>query len=273
MDRINYDQTEGFPLDVNILDFGQKANQITQHLGNVIAPLAIVSGCVENGNNVSDGIVYINGEILSFKGGLKQSAVRIVEASEARVFENGNSKPVLITRYATFGLSAALDSYNWADFHRPKTLQQLEANKAENDALKKLIDRVVKLEVFARPFSTGGGMVFFNRPVNEIPEGWREVENWRGRIPMHIDPTDVNLNFVGKEYGSKTRQLTAENLPSFNYANDYFEQESNTWSGGGGSRGSYTGYAKSKTSTYNGASKEFSIMPPVKIAIFIEPIP
>ena len=57
MNRVNYDQTEGFPLDVNILDFGQKANQITQQLGEIIAPLAIVKGCLENGNNVGDGLV------------------------------------------------------------------------------------------------------------------------------------------------------------------------------------------------------------------------
>ena len=38
MNKVNYDQTEGFPLDVNILDFGQKANQISQQLGEIIAP-------------------------------------------------------------------------------------------------------------------------------------------------------------------------------------------------------------------------------------------
>ena len=106
MNRVNYDQTEGFPLDVNILDFGQKANQITQQLGEIIAPLAIIKGCIVNGNNVSDGVVYVNGEILPFKGGLKQNVVRIVEKAENRFFENGSSKPVLITRYATFGAGA-----------------------------------------------------------------------------------------------------------------------------------------------------------------------
>ena len=64
MDRVQFIQTEGFPWDVNILNFAQNATQISQNLGEIIAPLAIVKGCIENGNNVSDGLVYINGELI-----------------------------------------------------------------------------------------------------------------------------------------------------------------------------------------------------------------
>ena len=266
MDRINYDQTEGFPLDVNILDFGQKANQITQQLGEIIAPLAIVKGCVENGNNVGDGLVYINGEILPFKGALKQNVVRIVESSESRVFENGNSKPVLVTRYATFGAGAGT-TYNFADFYRSPTIKQIDEKINDKTAFDKLVERVSKLEVFARPFSAGGGMVFFNKPINEIPEGWREVENWRGRIPMHFDPNDENLNNVGEIYGDKTRTLTTANLPRNKYGTNFGAEIKSD-----GLPKYLSGYGKGDD-IYLGNNEPFSILPPVKIAIFIEPIP
>ena len=266
MDRINYDQTEGFPLDVNILDFGQKANQITQQLGEIIAPLAIVKGCVENGNNVGDGLVYINGEILPFKGALKQNVVRIVESSESRVFENGNSKPVLVTRYATFGAGAGT-TYNFADFYRSPTIKQIDEKINDKTAFDKLVERVSKLEVFARPFSAGGGMVFFNKPINEIPEGWREVENWRGRIPMHFDPNDENLNNVGEIYGDKTRTLTTGNLPRNKYGTNFGAEIKSD-----GKPNYLSGFGPG-TDIYLGNNESFSIVPPVKIAIFIEPIP
>lgn len=266
MNKVNYDQTEGFPLDVNILDFGQKANQITQQLGEIIAPLAIIKGCVQNGNNVSDGIVCINGEMLPFKGGLKQDVVRIVETAENRVFENGSSKPVLITRYATFGAGADF-GYSWGQFHRGLTIKKIEEKLNDKTDWNKLVERVNKLEVLARPFSAGGGMVLFNRPISEIPDGWREVENWRGRIPMHFDPNDENLNNVGEIYGDKTRTLTTANLPRNKYGTNFGAEIKSD-----GKPKYRSGWEKG-SDIYLGNDEPFSIIPPVKIAVFIEPIP
>lgn len=265
MDRIKYDQTEGFPLDTNILDFGQKANQISQQLGGIIAALAIVNGCLENGNNVGDGLVYINGELLVFKGGLKQNNVRIVETAEQRVFENGTSKDVLITRYATFGIASGT-TYNWSEFHRPKTIKQIEEVLNDKTAFEKLVERVNKLEVFARPFSAGGGLVFFGRPVSEIPEGWKEAVDWRGRIPMHFDPSDENLNEVGELFGSKERTLTTANLPRNKYGTEIGAEIKSD-----GLPKYPSGFAKGADINL-GNNQAFSILPPVKIAVFIEPI-
>ena len=210
MNKVEYNQTEGFPLDVNILDFGQKANQISQELGHIIAPLAIVSGCTENSNNISDGVVFIEGELLPFKGGLRQENIRVVEEIEKREFENGVQKDVLITRFATFGIGA-VKTYKWSDFHRPKTLKALQSEKAEKNILDNLIERVNKLEVLARPLSDGGSMMFWNKPANQIPIGWKEAENWREKIPMSWNPDKALFAGIGNTGGNleQTIQLAA----------------------------------------------------------------
>lgn len=196
MNRVNYDQTEGFPLDVNILDFGQKANQISQQLGEIIAPLAIIKGCVQNGNNVSDGIVCINGEMLPFKGGLKQGVVRIVETAENRVFENGNSKPVLITRYATFGAGADF-GYSWGQFHRPMKIVEIEK-------------RLVHV----------GFIQDFYGDINSIPTGWHLCDGTNGTPDLRkmfvvgYDPRDADYNAIGKTGGAKEVTLTVNQMPS-----------------------------------------------------------
>lgn len=200
MNRVNYDQTEGFPLDVNILDFGQKANQITQQLGEIIAPLAIIKGCVQNGNNVSDGIVCINGEMLPFKGGLKQDVVRIVETAENRVFENGSSKPVLITRYATFGAGADF-GYAWGQFHRPMKIAEIEK-------------RLVHV----------GFVQDFYGDINSIPAGWHLCDGTNGTPDLRkmfvvgYDPRDADYNAIGKTGGAKEVTLTVNQMPAHKHS-------------------------------------------------------
>ena len=288
MDKVIYDQTEGFPLDVNILDFGQKANQITQQLGEIIAPLAIVKGCLENGNNVGDGLVYVNGELLPFKGALKQNVVRIVESSEPRVFENGNSKPVLVTRYATFGAGAGT-TYNYTDFYRTPTIKQIDEKINDKTAFNKLVERVNKLEVFARPFVTGFGAVLFLRPANEIPEGWEEVTDLRGRFPIGANPDDPNLVNVLENYlgGSKTKEIHKSNLPAtgVGYQDAYYVEKSTEsaldgtiYIGEGkfGSNGSDKDnnrlFYRNATTDNLGQGVEMDVMNPYRIVLFIKPI-
>lgn len=201
MDKVIYDQTEGFPLDVNILDFGQKANQITQQLGEIIAPLAIVKGCLENGNNVGDGLVYINGELLPFKGALKQNVVRIVEVSESRVFENGNSKPVLVTRYATFGAGAGT-SYNWADFHRPMSIKEIQ---------KRLMPvGCIVLDYYGRIEDIPSGYVLCN--------GENGTPDLRGMFIVGYDPENADYNAISNTGGANEITLTTEQMPTHKHS-------------------------------------------------------
>lgn len=200
MNKVEYNQTEGFPLDVNILDFGQKANQISQQLGGIIAPLAIVNGCIENGNNISDGLVYIDGELLPFKGGLKQSSVRIVEQPEARIFENGTSKDVLITRYATFGIASGT-SYNWSNFHRSISIKEIEK-------------RLIHI----------GFIQDFYGDVSKIPAGWflcngeNGTPDLRGMFIVGYDPANADYKTMGNTGGAKDVTLTTSQLPRHKFS-------------------------------------------------------
>jgi microcystin-dependent protein len=195
MNKVEYNQTEGFPLDVNILDFGQKANQISQELGHIIAPLAIVSGCTENSNNISDGVVFIEGELLPFKGGLKQDNIRVVEEIEKREFENGVQKDVLITRFATFGIGA-VKTYKWSDFHRSITIKEIEK-------------RLVHV----------GFIQDYYGDINKIPAGWylcdgqNGTPDLRGLFVVGYDSRNTEYNQVGKTGGEKDVTLTVNQMP------------------------------------------------------------
>ena len=75
MDNIKFNQTGGFPLDTDILGAMQTSYGLFNQLGSLAGDLTILAGCEEVGNNVSEGIVFIAGEVLPFKGGTKGTTV------------------------------------------------------------------------------------------------------------------------------------------------------------------------------------------------------
>ena len=67
MNKIDFNQTGGFPMSTQILDALQEAYKNFNVHGAMAGDLAIILGCeVGGGGNVTDGFVHINGELLPF---------------------------------------------------------------------------------------------------------------------------------------------------------------------------------------------------------------
>ena len=206
MNTTNFNQTGGFPLSTNILANMQEAYSLFNALGYLAGELAIISGCVVTGGDVSDGVVFIGGEVLPFRGGTQTDFVIIRDEAANRTFEDGSSKPVDHVRYATFGSGGA--QYAWADFKRifPTSLIQLFKDDFET--------RITALENKPSPIPLGL-VAIWNRPATEpIPDGWAECTDLRGRVPAGWDATDPQFGSIGANIGEKTHTLTAAQLPA-----------------------------------------------------------
>lgn len=197
MNRIDYNQTGGFPLSTQILDAGQTAYKDFNELGKMAGEnLAIISGCTAGaGGTITDGFVVINGELIAFKGTTVTEHVVIVENPDSRAFEDGNLKPVIYTRYATFGTAAV--QYPWANFRRPLTLFQLE-------------DRLLKVEK-AVPI---GLVAIWGRPADEIPQGWVEHTDLAGKVPVGHLPGDFNFGSLNNSIGVAQVALDISQIPT-----------------------------------------------------------
>lgn len=253
MNKTNFVQTGGFPLNTERLEELEKAYSIFNAYGALAGDLTIISGCVTTGSNVSDGYVYISGELFPFRAAAvtPTSTVIIVEQKINRPFESSEIKTVHTLRYATFG--TAETSWAWSDF---KLL----------DPITELMRRLNVLEKKSAVFQAGGGMVFWNKPANEIPEGWQEVVDWRGRMPVGFDSTQVEFNAIGKVGGSKTKALTVDEMPPHNHGfRAYTQSGSNSGSGG-----EAAGYFEDKVTTNTGGGQSFSILNPFRTVLFIE---
>lgn len=271
MNRLNFNQTGGFPLSTNILDAVQEAYSVFNSLGSLAGDKAIISGCTMAGNNVSDGVIYLNGEILSFKGGTLGTSIIIKEDTESRIFEDGATKPVIFKRYATFGSSTPDRTFAWADFKR---FDNLIENAEKNLDFEK---RLKALETKKSPVPIGL-IGIWGKPANvPIPEGWKECTDLRGRFPLGWNPDDEDFNELGKEDGEKEHQLTTDEMPKHHH-----EQGSEAlYNKFGGGRNvnkwrlqvhpSYENQSVERANTSSvGGSQPHNNMPPYRIIKFIE---
>lgn len=154
MNKQEFNQSGGFPIQTETLSEMQKAYNLLNLLGDLAGNFSVISGCVVTGATVSNGAVFINGELLEFRGGQIGTSVIIVEEITPQEFEDGNDKNVLYTRYATFGISTS--SFPWSNFKKPKTTIQLTddvvtifqdlTEKAEISVIQGLIYRIIDLE-------------------------------------------------------------------------------------------------------------------------------
>lgn len=259
MNLINFNQIGGFPLTTDTLGKLQTAFSLFNALGAIAGDKSIISGCTLVGSNVSDGVVYVNGEVFDFKGGLLQTNVIIKEDTESLIFGNSNAYPVIKKRYIQFGIGVG--QMAWSGF---KSIDPTTA----------LTTRMAELEKKTAVFQTGGGMVLWNKPAVDIPTGWAEVIDWRGRMPVGFKTGDADFgDWDNRNGGSKTKTLTEAELPVINKTID-----SNTaidfGSGSGvaqraASVSAGTG-APIKTQIQFGGGESFSILNPYRVVIFIE---
>ena len=246
---------------------------------------AIISGCEEIGNTITPGTVFINGELFPFEGGAKGDTVFIKEETNEVTFEDGFLRPLENIRTAAFGRSTPEKTYNWEDFQRVTNLQDLGKNKAENKALKELKDEVEKLKKQKQAVPIGL-IALWGKPANEIPEGWREYVNLRGKMPIGLDPDyvkkpedvqDYGLNQILKQGGERSHKLTIEEMPKhhhqqgseclYNFYGGGTYVGKRSWEYDNGT--TYDTYSGQNTSSVGG-DQPHNNMPPYRVVQFIE---
>lgn len=186
MNKLNFSNTGGFPFDTNILDFMQDSYNLLNAIGEIAGNLTILKGCTVTGTSVSDGVVFINGEVLAFKGGTG-SKVIIKEDVTQLPFEDGSSKDVEKVRYATFGLAST--SFLWSDFTR---------------AQRAIVPR---------------GLISMWSGAN-IPAGWAlcNGENGTPDLQNRFIMGASDQSTIGTTGGLKEVTLTADQMPQHSHA-------------------------------------------------------
>lgn len=126
------------------------------------------------------------------------------------------------------------------------------------------------IKTFMSAFTNGGGMVLWNKPFNEIPQGWREVADWRGRLPMGYDPTQTEFNMVGKYGGAKAIVQTIQQMPKHAHLMPYQIVIASEGQAKNQAYHRVNGNYVDRYSYEAGGSEAMNILNPYRVVVFIE---
>lgn len=228
MDNIIFNQPGGFPLYTDTLDAMQRMYQpFLNGLGSMAGNRAIISGCDEIGDKITNGIIQIDNEIFELKEGIKQEFITIKEESKSYEFENGENKTTIIYRYAVFGTGTK--SYKWSDFKRViplNTIQEILNNKVNNDRLEILERKVNHQEKLLAPLNSGFGVFGWTGPKELIPAGFIIVGEYINKVLRGSD-------IAGQEGGKDSHTITTSQIPSITGTVDIIHPYEGTPIGGG----------------------------------------
>lgn len=222
MNNINFQQTGGFPLETDTLGFMQEAYMALQNIAAIGGENYILSGCTVTGNNVSDGYMVLNKEVIPFQGGLQQSGVIIREVKQTRPFENGQTKEVFKTRYASFGTGEGVIPFGsilrlrpLSDFRELPVRASSELNLDDDKTLAtskavKLLNEKVSSQI------PSGCILIWSGSIQTIPSGFALCDGQAGRPDLR----DRFVYGAGKTYavgdygGAETHVLKINEIPS-----------------------------------------------------------
>ncbi|MGQ1929562.1 hypothetical protein [Ornithobacterium rhinotracheale] len=271
MDKLILNGTNGFPLHTDTLAEAQRAWNIFNAISGITGDLAILQGCEQKGSSVSDGVVVIKGEVLNFKGGAVMPTIIIEEKITERAFKDKNKKPVFATRTAKFGVGP--NAYDWSDFQSLPNLKEVDdyINRLfDEKADASLVQKVNKLEKLLKNTIPVGLVAIWDRPANEIPAGWVEHTDLRGRVPAGQGTGDFAT--LGAEIGEAKHTLTIAEMPrhSHKFKGRITQDDKGTGADGTEySTQSYYGLSEGVAIDYQGGDVAHNNIQPTRIVKFI----
>ena len=267
--NIEFLQTGGLPLTNDLMATLQDAFNVYEVLGDIAGDKTILKGCELIGSNVNPGIVAINGEILPFEGGLLASTVYIQTEEFSETFQDQLDKVLVRKRKVKFGNSAA--SLNWSDFVRLEVLKDIQVkvnNSATKQQFEQLAAEVEALKQKTAPIINGGIVWPWRKPVSEIPTGWKECIDFRGKTIVHYDPNDSDFANLNTNFGSKKHILTIDEMPRHSHGIAEY-------AGSPGMNGNHlsapTNGGASPITLPTGGDQPHNNVQPSRIAMYIEP--
>ncbi|WP_312078342.1 hypothetical protein [Chryseobacterium sp.] len=273
--NINFLQTGGVPLTNDLMGNIMEAIKFYDVLGDIAGSMTIVSGCdfvAGSTTVVNPGIVAINGELLPFEGGTVFPKLFIHTEELTETFEDQTNKVLVIKKTVKFGDSPTF--YNWTDFLKLQTLREMKISldgKASQTQVDDHETRIELLELKTAPIVNGGIVWIWNLPVADIPDGWKECTDLRGKTVFGRDPNNPQFLNLGTSVGASSVNIQKTNLPNITIGYEDVEPGNPDW-GGGGYDGGNTKFRRAQKQTAPlGSGTPLNILNPGRIVNFIEP--
>lgn len=275
MNKINFTAKDNFPLSSDTMDMMQQMIGSSASMALLGGSNYILSGCVDNGTNVSNGIIVIDGEILPFEGGAKKTKFTIQQTTKTLTAFGVDYPEAYIYRSAKFSDTG---EYTWSDFVQVLTNKQIEerinALKGEEAGFVKMwsgrVDRIPE------DYKLCNGDVVTTAQYPELAYSLgKETEesfalpDLRKRFIAGYDNSAEGYSAIGVTGGAEKIKLTIEQMPNHTHNVEFVDEK---WGDNANSRpfpnpAGTSGYTAQTTST--GGGKEHENRPPYYVLAYV----
>lgn len=216
--RIDFSNLGGYPLAQEDLDYLQQSYRgAFAALTGVIGDKVIISGMVQNGDQISSGWISLNGELLPFTGGtlVGDGTFMVDTTKQSLTFQDGVAKDVLIEKFARFSDPG---QFKFTDLRRVTALKETwlkyDIKEVDCDA-----------EYIAQNFDATG-LGINERTGWQICNGQRGTQDRGGRVSVGfttrtIDPGDgvwdQLYNAIRSTGGLKQAAISLQQLPKHRF--------------------------------------------------------
>jgi len=212
----NFGLTGGFPLDQNVLnDLQNGILEAEGALASLLGPFAIISGCVNTGGIISNGVVAVNGVIMPFVGGPVQTYVIPISTPTDLTYFSDAVNPSLTAQYATFGTDGGEHVWLWTSFLTIPA-DGLLAWIAGVDQYWQTGDvkEIDCTESYITSNFDSTGLGTNARLGWAICNGNNGTVNRMGMVPVQRAPAILGFETMGTTGGEATHTLTVDEMPS-----------------------------------------------------------
>lgn len=285
MNKGNFEATQNFPVSTYTYSFLQQMAHLAGKLAALGGANYILSGCTKNGNNVSEGVMVINGEILPFTGGVLKDKLTIKEVKLSDSFAGVDYLEAYTLRTVEFSDAG---QYNWKDFAQVLTNKELEQkiNSIRSEAPGFVKPWSGLIERLPEEYKLCNGDIVTTEEFPDLAYSYGKEREESFRLPdlrrrflVGYDNASDDYNEIGKKGGEEFHALTVdenaehdhimpwgENVnqewnPPWGYAKDYL-----TGRRGSNSNDSDNAYANSSPS---GKGKPHENRPPFYTLAFV----
>lgn len=261
-----------FPLDCETLDMLQAGAALTAVLGNMAGDKLILTGCaLTHGDTRRDaGYLFVrtrdfpDGEILRWEGG-DISGGMYLKKEDVAVNALGLEYPKAYTR-RTLAPGVGSENFNWEDFRKPKTPDELEARIAKLEGDLATADEKIaageplgvvkmwagvrvpenyalcdgaalKTDEYPKLYAAIGTAFNAARNYNGTPYttqgGFFRLPDLRGRFIVGYNDLDDEYRKYGNAGGEKKHILAVNEMPSHTHGQNLWQEDSGKWKGGG----------------------------------------
>lgn len=191
MNKIDFSNLGGFPLEQDTLDFLQQSYKSGfEAVAKLCGNKTILSGVEVTGGNVSAGWISYNGELIKFISGAVGADVVLTETATQVTFEDANVYDTYFTRTATCGVSG---DFPFSDLSRASLVPK-------------------------------GLISMWSGAINAIPVGWalcdgtNSTPDLKGKFIVGYDAGDADYAAIGKTGGEKKHTLMIDEMPKHSHS-------------------------------------------------------